>query len=371
MRREIGYNRVMEPQLAPTAAVAKGVDSGDGVALQSGELEAFLLHLPVGLVVVDAATRRIVRINPEAARLLQLSGDADEEPGFRGFDSFGREYGPHEWPVARTLDSGTSVRGEMIRFVFPDGTERMISVTSAPVKTDDRMTAAVVVLDDVSDQEARARAERDFITNAAHELQTPIASIASAVDVLQAGAKNTVADRDRFLRHIEEAADRLGRLTRALLVLARAQTGAETPRTEVLHLEPLLRELADHRAGVVTVTCGPRLAVVANRDLLEQALSNLIDNALSHAGTAVTVACSRRGRRIAIRIADTGPGINPEIRDHVFDRFFRAGSSPGFGLGLAIASEAVEAIGGTLKLEPTEVGTELSVLLDGATVRNP
>ena len=353
------------------AAVAEGVEPEDAPTLGSGELETFLLHLPVGLVVVDAGSRKIVRINPEAARLLQLQDGHGPEPGYRGFDASGREYEPHAWPAARTLDSGVTVRAETIRFEFGDGTERMISVTSAPVSTGGRTTAAVVVLEDVTDQEVRARADRDFITNAAHELQTPIAAIASAVDVLQAGAKETVADRDRFLGHIEDGADRLGRLARALLVLARAQTGVEAPRTEVLPLLPLLRRLTERPAGAVTVACPANLAVVANRELLEQTLANLVDNALSHAGTPVAVTCSRRGRRVAIRISDTGPGISPEIREQVFERFVRAGPSPGFGLGLAIAHSAVVAMGGTLTLEPTEVGTELCVLLDGATVRKP
>jgi two-component system OmpR family sensor kinase len=307
-------------------------------------------------------------VNPEAARMLRLSGETFEGTGYRGYGSSGRQYEPHEWPAVRTLETGVTVRGEVIRFVFPDGAERVISVTSAPVTTDGRLTAAVVVLDDITDQEARARAERDFITNAAHELQTPIASIASAVEVLQAGAKETAEDRDRFLRHIEAGADRLGRLTRALLVLARAQTGVEAPRTELLALRPLLADLAERRAGAVSVKCAASVGVLANRDLLEQALDNLVGNALSHAGTPVSVSCSRRGRRVAIRISDTGPGIDPEIRSQVFERFVRAGSNRGFGLGLAIANEAVTAIGGTLKLDPTEVGTQITVLLDGATV---
>jgi signal transduction histidine kinase len=136
----------------------------------------------------------------------------------------------------------------------------------------------------------------------------------------------------------------------------------------LLALRPLLEDLADGRTGVVTVKCGAGIGVLANRELLEQALDNLVDNALSHAGTAVTVSCSRRGRRVTIRITDTGPGIDPEIRAQVFERFVRAGSNRGFGLGLAIANEAVTAIGGTLKLEPTDVGTQISLVLDGATV---
>ena len=83
------------------------------------------------------------------------------------------------------------------------------------------------------------------MTNAAHELQTPIAAITSAIEVLQAGAKERRADRDRFLAHIERATDRLARLTRALLVLARAQTRDESPRQELIEVEPVPRSLAE------------------------------------------------------------------------------------------------------------------------------
>ena len=85
--------------------------------------------------------------------------------------------------------------------------------------------------------------EEQFVTNAAHELQSPLTAIVSAIEVLQAGAKDT-PQRDIFLDHIEQAAARLVRLTRALLVLSRAQTLTEAPKTELVALEPLLSDVA-------------------------------------------------------------------------------------------------------------------------------
>ena len=87
--------------------------------------------------------------------------------------------------------------------------------------------SAVLVVRDVSEQERRERAEREFVTNAAHELRTPLTAISSAVEVLQAEQRRFQRDRDRFLDHIEREAARLTRLTRSLLVLARAQTNQE------------------------------------------------------------------------------------------------------------------------------------------------
>src|SRR5213079_2818295 len=131
---------------------------------------------------------------------------------------------------------------------------------------------ALVVIDDLTEQEQRELAEREFVTNAAHELRTPLTTIIGAVEVLQAGAKDDPAERDRFLAHIEREAARLARLARALLTLARARAGQEPPRVEAVSLASLLDEVADGlrpRDGVtVEVDCPLELLASVNRDLL-------------------------------------------------------------------------------------------------------
>jgi len=108
----------------------------------------------------------------------------------------------------------------------------------------------MIVLDDLTEQERRELAEREFVSNAAHELRTLLTTIIGAIEVLQAGAKDDVHERDRFLAHIEREAERLARLARALLTLARAHAGQERPRLDLVPLYPLLQELADGtRAG--------------------------------------------------------------------------------------------------------------------------
>lgn len=207
------------------------------------------------------------------------------------------------------------------------------------------------------DLSAQDRAQRDFIANAAHELQSPLAGIISAIEVLQAGAKDT-DERDRFLTHIEREARRLERFTRALLVLARTQALLEPPRSEVLLLQPLLADLVAHlrpSAGVeIELSCPDDLAAVVNVDLTEQALRSVIGNAVKYTqrGLIEIVAEAVSERALEIRVRDTGPGIAPEVQPRVFDRFVRSGGpdDPGFGLGLAIAKEAAEVLGGRLEL---------------------
>ncbi len=231
---------------------------------------------------------------------------------------------------------------------------------------------AVLVIADVSEQERRDRAEREFVSNAAHELRTPLQTILGAVEVLNAGAKDHPEERDRFLAHIDREAMRLAKLSRSLLVLARAQTREEKPRVGGLELAPLLTEIAADlhpQDGVeVEVRCPPDLAVVADRDLLEQALSNLAANAATHtpAGRIVIDAASVDAETALVEVKDTGRGIAPDKRDRIFERFYRGNgrAGDGFGLGLPIAREAVRAVGGTLELESRPgVGTTARVTL--------
>jgi signal transduction histidine kinase len=213
----------------------------------------------------------------------------------------------------------------------------------------------------------RESAERAFLTNAAHEFQSPLTAITTAIEVLQAGAKDT-PERDIFLGHIEEASARLARLARALLVLARAETDAEAPRTELITLQPLLAEVGSRLIppdGVITeVHCPPDAAVFANRELLDQAVQNVAENAAKYTETGkISLVAGVDDGRAEISVQDTGPGIPADEQERVFERFYRgqgAGAS-GSGLGLAVVRAAVEALGGEVELDST-VG-------EGTTVR--
>lgn len=236
------------------------------------------------------------------------------------------------------------------------------------------IVAAVLTFQDITEREVRERVQREFIANAAHELQTPLAAIVSAVQVLKAGAKDDAATRDRFLDHIDNAVDRLDRLTRALLVLARAQTREEEPRHELIELRLFLEEIASALRPTsvpVTISCAPDAAVIANRSLLEQALVNLGGNALKHSRGPVVLGVRRQGSRVFIDVADSGPGIPPAEQSRVFERFYRIAGreDDGFGLGLAIVREAVDALNGELELDTSPSGTRVSIGLPGARVR--
>jgi signal transduction histidine kinase/HAMP domain-containing protein len=327
-------------------------------------LRMLLERLHEGVVTVDQHLA-VHFANNEARRLLGVrlaEGDQLPEP----WDGFSlRAF------VEQLFDPDASLAQAHVR----PGEERALGLVGIPAQPEG--DTVLIVLDDLTEQERRELAEREFVSNAAHELRTPLTTIIGAVEVLQAGAKENPAERDRFLAHIEREAARLGRLAHALLALARAHAGQEKPRLEPTVLEPVLRDVADDlrpRDGVVVeVECPPGLAANVNRDLLEQALRNLGENAAKHtpAGRVVLRAYAA-GSAVRVEVEDTGVGMSGETQRHVFDRFFRgADRDPeGFGLGLAIVRQAVRSLDGRIELDsaPGE-GTRVRIVLERARVR--
>jgi signal transduction histidine kinase len=302
--------------------------------------------------------------NAEARRLLggRLSeGDALPDP-WQGFEL--RDFAQRLFDERATV---TQVH------VTPDE-QHAYGVTGIPSQPETDW--ALLVVDDLTEQERRELAEREFVSNAAHELRTPLTTIIGAVEVLQAGAKEDPVERDRFLGHIERESGRLARLARAMLTLARAHSGQEQPRVESVELAPLLRDVAaglhPHAGVAVDVEAPAGLSVDANRDLLEQTLRNLGENAAKHtARGSISLRAHSNGHTVTVEVEDSGPGISPEVQRHVFDRFYRGErDAHGFGLGLAIVRESVRTLGGRIELDssPGE-GTVFRILLTSARVR--
>jgi signal transduction histidine kinase/HAMP domain-containing protein len=332
------------------------------IEAERDRLQLLLERLHEGVLTIDQDL--VVHFaNTEARRILGgrlREGDALPEP-WHGFDLRAFAHG--------LFDERASVTQV---HVTPDD-QHAYGVTGIPSQPETDW--ALLVVDDLTEQERRELAEREFVSNAAHELRTPLTTIIGAVEVLQAGAKEDPAERDRFLGHIEREAGRLARLARAMLTLARAHSGQEPPRVEAVELAPLLREVAaglrPHAGVAVDVEVADGLAVEANRDLLEQALRNLGENAAKHtARGSVVLRAYGNVNTVTVEVEDSGPGINPEVQRHVFDRFYRGErDAHGFGLGLAIVRESVRTLGARIELDssPGE-GTVFRILLAPARV---
>ena len=329
---------------------------------QRARLQAVVDTMPVGLVIVDLDHR----VQMASERALEILGgeNAVSDRGWEGYTMKGRRYEPGEFPLERTVRTGEVVSSERIELVTAEGSHVVVDVSTAPIDDSAGTTVgALCLFHDVTTQERHERAEREFVTNAAHELQSPLAAIVSAIEVLQAGAKDG-PQRDVFLGHIERAADRLARLVRALLVLARTQIGLEPPRDELLALCPLLEGIGaavQLSPGVeLEVDCPEDLAVLTNRELVEQAVMNLAENAAKHTTTGRVVLSARDPGDgvVELAVSDTGFGIAASERPRVFDRFYRAGANgtTGFGLGLAIVRAVADALEGELELDSTVGG---------------
>jgi signal transduction histidine kinase len=327
-------------------------------------LRVLLERLHEGVVTVDE--HLVVRFaNAEARRMLGgrlAEGDQLPDP-WEGFSL--RDF------ATSLFDSDGKLAQAHVR---PDD-ERAVALTGIPAQPE--TDNVLIVLDDLTEAERRELAQREFVQNAAHELRTPLTTIIGAVEVLQAGAKDDDLERDRFLDHIAREAERLARLARALLTLARSRAGVEPPRAELVPLARLLRDIADDirptEGVVVEVEAGDEIGALANPDLLEQAIRNLADNAAKHtrAGKIVLRAYAS-GQRVRVEVEDTGSGMSSEAQRHVFDRFYRSQDrdAEGFGLGLAIVRDAVRSIGGRVELDSAPgKGTLVRIELERARVR--
>lgn len=223
--------------------------------------------------------------------------------------------------------------------------------------------AVLAVVRDRTEEMRREFAEADFVSNAAHELRNPLAGISSAIEVLQEGAKDDPEARDHFLSRLAEDAERMNRLTQALLTLARVES-LGTGETEVVDVPVAVRDsvaAVEPPPGIeLNVEVEPELAAEADPTLLRQVLIGLLTNAFKNTPPpgAVTV----RGRydgdsEVKLEVIDTGTGIPAVEIERVFERFYRRSESrkqEGFGLGLAIARRMVNVMGGEIGASSVE-----------------
>jgi two-component system phosphate regulon sensor histidine kinase PhoR len=213
-----------------------------------------------------------------------------------------------------------------------------------------------------------ARLQAEFVAAVSHEFRTPLAAFGQLTELLVDGRVASEADREEYYLRLQHESRRLDRLVEDLLDFRRMEAGAQEYAFGDVDVVALTREVVDECRPRET-TSGPQLAfnapdepvaVRADRESLARAVRNLIENALKYARDTpvVEVRVERRGSSVSIAVADTGPGISPEARDAVFDKFVRVGDRDavrGTGLGLAMVRHIVRAHGGTVQLD-SEVG---------------
>jgi signal transduction histidine kinase len=223
--------------------------------------------------------------------------------------------------------------------------------------------AVLVVARDRTEEMRRELAEADFISNAAHELRNPLAGISGSIEVLREHVKDDPEARDHFLSRLAEDAERMNRLTRSLLTLARVES-VGAGETEVVDVSVAVRDVVEAvqapRHVDLHVQVEPDLAAQGDPTLLRQVMVGLLSNAYKNTPPpgAVTVRGRREGdTEVVLEVIDTGTGIPEEEIERVFERFYRRSQSrnqEGFGLGLAIARRMVDVMGGQIGASSVE-----------------
>jgi signal transduction histidine kinase len=218
--------------------------------------------------------------------------------------------------------------------------------------------------------------------NIAHDLKTPLTRMRNRVERALAQGRSEPDYRDALHATIDEA-DQLIRTFNALLLIARAEAGAPATEFSDFDAARVARDVAElyepvaEEAGVaLRAEAGEPVVVHANRELVSQALANLVDNAIKYADEGnenpeVTISVSEEKGVVTFRVADNGAGIAEADRPRVTERFVRleeSRSKPGAGLGLSLVSAVAQLHGGTLLLTDNNPGLAAVLSMPGATV---
>jgi two-component system phosphate regulon sensor histidine kinase PhoR len=326
-----------------------------------------------GVLAVDA-TQRIVSINRAAADLLGI--DALAVLG-RSIQEVVRNADLRQFAL-QAIDCREPVEDDLVLRAARD---RTLRVRGTPLRDVSGEGGAVIVLNDITDIRHLENVRRDFVANVSHELKTPVASIKGFVETLLDGRVDDPDDRRRFLEIVGRQSDRLGAIIDDLLALSRieqAEGMGDLPLERVAVADVLAAVVAecgpraDDRSIAIEVESPPGLEAEVNAPLLEQALINLVDNALKYSeqgGSVILAATPTEDGMLDLIVRDHGTGIGAEHLPRLFERFYRVDKGRsrklgGTGLGLSIVKHIVQAHGGTVAVESTlGVGSTFRVRL--------
>jgi two-component system, OmpR family, phosphate regulon sensor histidine kinase PhoR len=330
------------------------------ISRQRNELEAILSSMTEGVLAVDEQGH-IVSINQAAAKF--LGADPSSAVG-RSVEEIVRNTDFQEF-VQATLNTEHPGQRDV---ALPSAENRIVRLDGAALADGKgHKSGAVIVISDMTRIRRLEEVRRDFVANVSHELRTPITSIKGFVETLLEGAFRKPQEAERFLRIIAKHSDRLNAIVEDLLVLSSLEEGAENRKItlEKVPLRPILKSViemsaikAEERQIAVELDCEEQIEAQINTVLLEQALLNLVDNAIKYSEpeSHVRLEAQRTGEWIAISVRDNGPGIARIHQDRIFERFYvvdksRSRKLGGTGLGLAIVKHIAEVHGGHVTVQ--------------------
>ena len=343
---------------------------------ERNEREAVLAGMTEGVLAVDG-DERVITINAAAADLL---GVAPDQAHGRSIQEVVRNPALQAF-VAAVLSGEGPGEGELV--VHADQNPRELRVHGAPLSDGDGDgggRGAVVVLNDVTRIRHYEAIRRDFVANVSHEIKTPVTTIKGFAETLLDGALDDRDDAERFLRIIVGQADRLSAIIGDLLSLSSLESDADDAavmleRGSIRDVLQVALDVCEMKAGPRHVTlalaCPEDLYAEINPPLLEQAVVNLIDNAVKYSpdGAAVEVSAGLEAAGLSIKVKDSGRGIPREHLTRLFERFYRVDKARsrdmgGTGLGLSIVKHIAVAHGGWVAVESTPgLGSTFTITL--------
>jgi PAS domain S-box-containing protein len=339
--------------------------------------ELILAAADTGVIGVDERGS-ITFANPAAARLLAGDVAGQDLHEVLHVAAGGPLHERSACPVVQALADGVAQRVPQDRLVRRDGVHIDVQYVAAPMVADGQSTGAVVTLEDISARRAVDRLKDEFVSVVSHELRTPLTSIRGSLGLVTSGRFGELpAPAARLVDIAVNNTDRLVRLVNDILDLERIESGKVEVDLRPQPLLPLLHAAADALAGAALAAevplevGGDDVEAAVDADLVVQALTNLVGNAMkfSNAGSPVTLSTERAGGEVLIRVRDRGRGIPADRLGRIFERFEQVDASDarekgGTGLGLAITRSIAERLGGRVRVESEPgVGSTFTMVL--------
>ena len=344
------------------------------VTQQHDELDAVLSNMVEAVMIVDRE-ERILRCNRAVGQMFGIEIECVEK---RSLIEVIRNAGIQRF-VKKTFESREAVAdvitlntGKDQRFLHAHGT---LLWRHSP-----QSAVSLLVFHDITRLKQLENMRRDFVANVSHELKTPITSIEGFIETLQEGAIDEPENARRFLNIIARNAHRLNAIIDDLLTLSKVEQEngkqhillTNASLQEVLESAMLACEKRAHEQQVhIELECDEGLFAHVNPPLLEQAVVNLVDNAIKYSNpeSAVTVSARRQGDELVLQVRDSGCGIPIVHQARIFERFYRVDKARsrkqgGTGLGLAIVKHIANAHNGRATVESTPgKGCTFSIIL--------
>jgi PAS domain S-box-containing protein len=351
-----------QERLECTLAAARAKESVADRRVNRGDLESAFDAMSQGLLLINEKLQ-IKFVNGAAAVLLQ--GKREEMQG-AAVEAFVRD--ENVMGALKAISAGTVKRRttlEVRRVDEKTGSVGVLKFSVRPVRREDS-AAAMVIIEDVTQQRVADEARNTFIAQATHELRTPLTNIRLYVETAIEEGDSNPAGRAKALNVINQEARRLENIVGEMLSVSEIEAGSFKLNRAEIRLDAFFNDMfADYQVQAkdkkikLKMNLPPKLpAIKGDRDKIAVALQNLMGNALKYTpdGGQVTLNVDVQENLLTVEVIDTGIGIGEEDLKHVFDKFYRAkdsrvGKIVGTGLGLTLAREVVRLHGGDITVD--------------------